>query len=100
MTSGRSRIEIVSASVGHYVIARGIKNFTFCGLMVAGLSLHNLRYADYTTLVVSEPAKLIRAVKQVSLKFGLHHNIKKTVIMSNTPIIWDPLKQQMLKGYC
>jgi hypothetical protein len=53
-----------------------------------GLILDNLRYADETILVaesVSEYRKLILAVKNLSLKFGLHLNNKKTVIMSIDP---------------
>ena len=58
------------------------------GIKIAGRNIHNLRYADDTTLMAgSEELKnLLMKVKQESEKAGLKLNIQKTKIMASVPI--------------
>ena len=55
------------------------------GIKIAGRSINNLRYADYTTLMAeSEELKsLLMKVKEESEKVGLKLNIQKTKIMAS-----------------
>ena len=55
------------------------------GIKIAGRNIHNLRYADDTTLVAeSEELKsLLMKVKEESEKVGLKVNIQKTKIMAS-----------------
>ena len=57
------------------------------GIMIAGININNLRYADDTTLMAeSEELKnLLMKVKE-SEKVGLKLNIQKTKIMASGPI--------------
>ena len=53
-------------------------------------NIHNLRYADDTTLMAEneeELKSLLMKVKEESEKAGLRLNIKKTKIMASGPII-------------
>ena len=53
-------------------------------------NLHNLRYADETTLMAEseeELKSLLMKVKEESEKVGLKLNIQKTKIMASSPII-------------
>ena len=61
---------------------------TQAGIKIAGRNIHNLRYADNTTLMAkSEELKsLLMKVKEESEKFGLKLNIQKTKIMATGPI--------------
>ena len=58
------------------------------GIRIAGRNIHNLRYANDTTLVAeSEELKnLLMKVKEESEKVGLKLNIQKTKIMASSPI--------------
>ena len=58
------------------------------GVKVARRNIHNLRYADDTTLMAeSEELKsLLTKVKEESEKVGLKLNIHKTKIMASGPI--------------
>ena len=58
------------------------------GIKIAGRNIHNLRYADDTTLMAeSEELKsLLIKVKEESEKVGLKLNIQKTKIMASGPI--------------
>ena len=58
------------------------------GIKIAGRNIHNLRYADDTTLMAeSEELKsLLMKVKKESEKVGLKLNIQKTKIMVSSPI--------------
>ena len=58
------------------------------GIKIAGRNIHNLRYADDTTLMAeSEELKsLLMKVKEESEKVGLKINIQKTKIMAFGPI--------------
>ena len=56
------------------------------GIKIAGRNIHNLRYADDTTLMaVSEELKRL-LMKEESEKVGLKLNIQKTKIMASGPI--------------
>ena len=57
-------------------------------IKIAGRNIHNLRYADDTTLMAeSEELKsLLMKVKEESEKVGLKLNIQKTNIMASHPI--------------
>ena len=59
---------------------------------IAGRNIHNLRYADDSTLMAqSEELKsLLMKVKEESEKVGLKLNIQKTKIMASSPITsWE-----------
>ena len=58
------------------------------GIKIAGRNIHNLRYADDTTLMAeSEELKsLLMKVKEKSEKVGLNLSIWKTKIMASSPI--------------
>ena len=57
-------------------------------IKIAGRNIHNLRYADDTTLMIeiSELKSLLMKVKEESEKNGLKLNIQKTKIMAFIPI--------------
>ena len=58
-------------------------------IKIAGRNLHNLRYADDTTLMAEsekELKSLLMKVKEESEKVGLKHNIQKMKIMASGPI--------------
>ena len=60
------------------------------GIKIAGRNIHNLRYADDTTLMAEseeELKSLLMKVKEESEKVGLQLNIQKTKIMASGPII-------------
>ena len=59
------------------------------GIKTAGRSIHNLRYADDTTLMTEseeEVKSLLMKVKDESENVGLKLNIQKTRIMASSPI--------------
>ena len=59
------------------------------GIKIAGRNIHNLRYADDTTLMAEseeELKSLLMNVKEESEKVGLKLNIQKTKIMASGPI--------------
>ena len=59
------------------------------GIKTAGRNINNLRYADYTTLMVESKAELkniLMKVKEESEKVGLKLNIQKTKLMASGPI--------------
>ena len=58
------------------------------GIKIAGRNIHNLRYADDTTLMAEseeELKSLLMKVKEESEKAGLKLNISKTKIMASGP---------------
>ena len=63
------------------------------GIKIAGRNIHNLRYADDTTLMAEseeELKSLLMKVKAESKKAGLKVNIQKTKIMASSPItLWQ-----------
>ena len=59
------------------------------GIKIAGRNIHNLRYADDTTLMAEseeELKSLLMKVKVETEKVGLKLNIQKTKIMVSGPI--------------
>ena len=59
------------------------------GIKIVGRNINNLRYADYTTLMVESKAELkniLMKVKEESEKVGLKLNIQKMKIMASSPI--------------
>ena len=63
------------------------------GIKIAQRNIHNLRYADDTTLMAEseeELKSLLMKVKEESEKVGLKLNIQKTKIMASGPITaWE-----------
>ena len=63
------------------------------GIKITGRNIHNLRYADDTTLIAEgeeELKSLLMKVKEESEKFGSKLNIQKTKMMASGPIIsWE-----------
>ena len=63
------------------------------GIKIAGRNIHNLRYADDTTLMAEseeELKSLLMKVKEESEKVGLKLNIQKAKIMASGPITsWE-----------
>ena len=63
------------------------------GIKIAGRNIHNLRYADDTTLMAEseeELKSLLMKAKEESEKVGLKFNIQKTKIMASGPItLWE-----------
>ena len=63
------------------------------GIKIARRNIHNLRYADDTTLMAEskdELKSLLMKVKEESEKVGLKLNIQKTKIMASGPItLWQ-----------
>ena len=68
------------------------------GIKIAGRNIHNLRYADDTTLMAKneEQKSLLMKVKEGSEKVGLKLNIQKTKIMASGP---SPHGKQMGKQW-
>ena len=59
------------------------------GIQIAGRNIHNLRYADNTTLMAEseeELKSLLMRVKEESEKVSLKLNIQKTKVMASRPI--------------
>ena len=71
-----------------YIIRNAGLDEAQAGIKIAGRNIHNLRYADDTTLMAeSEELKsLLMKVKEESEKVGLKINIQKTKIMASGPI--------------
>ena len=63
------------------------------GVKIAGRNIHNLRYADDTTLIAKskeEVKSLSMKVKEESENVGLKLNIQKTKIMASSPnTLWQ-----------
>ena len=66
---------------------------TQAGIKIAGRNIHNLRYAEDTTLMAEseeELKSLLMKFKEESEKVGLKLNIHKTKIMASGPITsWE-----------
>ena len=66
---------------------------TQAGIKIAGRNIHNLRYADDTTLMAESEEELkgvLMKVKEDSEKVSLKLNIRKTKIMASGPITsWE-----------
>ena len=63
------------------------------GIKISGRNIHNLRYADDTTLMAEseeELKSLLKKVKNETEKVGLKLNIEITKIMASGPITsWE-----------
>ena len=62
---------------------------TQAGIKIAGRNINNLRYADDTILMAESEEELkshLIKVKEESEKAGLKLNIKKTKVMTSSPI--------------
>ena len=62
------------------------------GIAIAGRNIHNLRYADDTTLMAEieeELKSLLMKVKEESEKVGLKLNIQKTIMASSPITSWE-----------
>ena len=78
------------------------------GIKVAGRNIHNLRYADDTTLIAEsgELKSILMKVKEESENASLKVNIQKTKIMASGPIIsWQIYEETMgnfggLQNHC
>ena len=71
-------------------------------LGIARRNIHNLRYADDTTLMVEseeELKSLLMKVKEESEKVGLKLNIHKTKIMASGPITSWQIDGETLSGF-
>ena len=68
---------------GEYIMWNARLDETQAGIKIAGRNINNLRYTDYTTLMVeSEELKShLMKVKEDSEKVGLKLNIQKTKVM-------------------
>ena len=66
---------------------------TQAGIKIAGRNIHNLRYADDTTVMAQseeELKSLLMKVREKSEKVGLKLNTQKTKIMASGPITsWE-----------
>ena len=71
-----------------YIMRNNGLNEAQAGIKIAGRNIHNLRYADETTLMAEseeELKSLLMKVKKESEKVGLKLNIQKTKIMPSHP---------------
>ena len=71
-----------------YIMLNARLDDSQAGIKIAGRNIHNLRYADDSTLMAqSEELKsLLMKVKEESEKAGLKLNIQKTKIMASGTI--------------
>ena len=70
------------------------------GIMIAGRNISNFRYADDTTLMAEtekDLKSLLMRVKKESIKAGLKLNIKKTKIITSSPIISQQINGEKWK---
>ena len=60
------------------------------GIKIAGRNINNLRYADDTTLQMTESEEELKSLlmkeKEESEKAGLKLNIQKTKVMASSPV--------------
>ena len=72
-----------------YIMRNAGLEETQARIKIAGRNIHDLRYADETTLMAEseeELKSLLMTVKEESEKVGLKLNIQKTKIMASGPI--------------
>ena len=76
-----------------YIIRNSGLEEAHAGIKIAGRNIHNLRYADDTTLIEEseeELKSLLMKVKEENEKVGLKLNIQKTKVMTSGPITsWE-----------
>ena len=87
-----SRLYIVTLLInlyaGYIMRNAGIEE-TQAGIKIARRNIHNLKYADDTTLMAEseeELKNLLMTVKEENEKAGLKLNLQKTKIMTSSPI--------------
>ena len=70
------------------------------GIKIAERNINNLRYADTTLMAKSEKElkSLLMKVKEESEKGGLKLNIKKTKVMTSSPIISWQIEGEKLEA--
>ena len=71
-----------------YIMRNASLDEAQAGIKIAGRNIHNLRYADDTTLMAEweeELKSLLMKVKEESEKVGLKLNIQETKIMASGP---------------
>ena len=73
--------------IAEYIMQNAVLDEAQAGIKIARRNINNLRYTDYTTLMVeSEELKShLMKVKEDSEKVGLKLNIQKTKIMASGP---------------
>ena len=71
------------------------------GMKIAGRKIHNLIYADDTTLMAeSEELKsLLMKVKEETEKAGLRLNMQKTKIMASSPFISKQIDRESMEDF-
>ena len=70
------------------------------GIKIVRRNVHNLRYADDTSLVAESEEELksfFKKVKEESGKDGLKLNIQKTKIMASSPIISSQIDEEIME---
>ena len=68
------------------------------GIKIARRNIHNLRYADDTTLMAERELKsLLMKVKEESEKVGLKLNIQKTKIMASDPMTSGQIDEETME---
>ena len=76
-----------------YIMRNAGLEETQAGIKIAGRNIHNLRYADDTTVMAQseeELKSLLMKVREKSEKVGLKLNTQKTKIMASGPITsWE-----------
>ena len=89
---GKEYIKVVLLSPGlvyWYVDHNARLDEAPAGIKIAGRNIHNLRYADDTTLMAEskeELKSLLMKVKEESEKAGLKLSIQNTKIVASSPI--------------
>ena len=76
-------------SYAEYIMQNARLDEAWAGIKLARRHIHNLRYADDTTLMAEseeELKSLLMKVKEESEKVGLKLNIQKTKMMASGPI--------------
>ena len=73
-----------------YIMQSATLDEVRAGMMIVGININNLRYADDITLMAESEEelekRLLMKVKEESEKVGLKLNIQKTEIMASGPI--------------
>ena len=71
------------------------------GIKIAGRNIHNLRYADDTTLMAESEEELKSLLMKVeSDKAGLNLNIQNTKIMTSSPITSWQIGGETMENHC
>ena len=84
-----------------YIMRNAGLEETQAGMKIAGRKIHNLIYADDTTLMAeSEELKsLLMKVKEETEKAGLRLNMQKTKIMASSPFISKQIDRESMEDF-